>query len=129
MFRQILYVFVALQCALWTAVESASFKFRMNAQTEEHASLHHLSLRQRIVRQQPGLLSSIRAAQAQKTTEYTPRKAYPPLQWARQEGVYDSFVHLNFHGELPSRALLRNGYAPDVMEVIAGIDFPTTMRL
>lgn len=57
------------------------------------------------------LLKSVRKAQAKKSTNYTPRKSYPPLvSWSRQEGIYDSFVHLNFHGNYPAMSLLRNGY-------------------
>lgn len=57
------------------------------------------------------LLFAIQNAQAFETVDYAPRNSYPPLKhWYRQRGIYDSFVHLNFHGEFPSRSLLRNGY-------------------
>ncbi|KAI3662052.1 hypothetical protein MP638_005500 [Amoeboaphelidium occidentale] len=57
------------------------------------------------------LVSSISGSQVNKSTDYTPRYTYPPLiSWQRQAGLYDSFVHLNFHGDLPVSALLRNGY-------------------
>lgn len=55
------------------------------------------------------LLADIRDSQAKVSKEYKPRKTYPPLiSWSRQAGIYDSFVHLNFHGKLPQSALLRN---------------------
>jgi hypothetical protein len=57
------------------------------------------------------LLYSVQQSQARETVDYAPRNTYPPLlHWYRQRGIYDSFVHLNFHGNWPSRALLRNGY-------------------
>ncbi|KAI3653490.1 hypothetical protein MP228_001437 [Amoeboaphelidium protococcarum] len=54
------------------------------------------------------LLKTIRASQSTKSTEYRPKLTYPPLiSWQRQEGIYDSFVHLNFNGNL---GFLRNVY-------------------
>lgn len=56
------------------------------------------------------ILQDILKAQAQRSTNYFPRKSYPPLQWSRQKGIFDSFVHLNFHGQAPAMPLLRNVY-------------------
>ena len=56
------------------------------------------------------MLTSILSAQAKETRSYWPHKAYPPIHWFRQRGIFDSFVHLNFHGEFPKMAVLRNAY-------------------
>ena len=57
------------------------------------------------------ILHSIRMQQQLNDTEYAPRKTYPPLfHWSKQKGLYDSFVHVNFHGEFPLMVSLRRGY-------------------
>jgi hypothetical protein len=87
-------------------------------------------LRSLLERQQRVLLHSIRHSQAKKTVDYEPRKTYPPLKhWARQAGIYDSFVHLNFHGDVPRNSLLRNGHARESEADGAGTNFPTITLL
>lgn len=45
---------------------------------------------------------------------------YPPFQWERQKGIYDSNVHLNFHGKLnPIRGLY--SFPDDNMFVTANV--------
>ena len=56
------------------------------------------------------LLDGVWSAQAKKNTEYFPTYIYPPLIWQRQRGIFDSFVHMNFHGSYPVQPLLRNLY-------------------
>ena len=59
------------------------------------------------------LYKELQQQQYRHDQSYFPKFSFPPLLWQQQEGVYESFVHLNFNGE-EAQTLARHKFAiPD----------------
>jgi len=55
------------------------------------------------------LFTEVWSSRWTRDTDYFPRNSYPPLQWTTKQGLFPSFVHVNFHGGV-AQGTLRNLY-------------------
>jgi hypothetical protein len=73
-------------------------------------SLNNLTVeRHDYVNKMVKLYENIKNEQIPTSSDYLPKFMYPPVTWKKQKGLFDSNVHVNFHGDLPMK-FLRNAY-------------------